>query len=76
MEYFTIQNKVIACTSDVGSNLKMCQDALEGKATNTAIYRTKKTMFRKDFFAHVLQSVWKAAVLDCKYKDDEGTIVT
>ena len=60
--------------SDGGSNLKRCQDALEGKVTNNAIYRTQQTMFQLDCFAHVLQDAFKVAVLDCKSEDDEGTI--
>ena len=55
MEYFTIQDKVIAYMSDGGSNLKTCQDALKRKVTNTAIYRTQQTMFQQDCFAHALQ---------------------
>ena len=31
-------------------------------------------MFQLDFFANALQDAFKAAVLDCKSKDDEGTI--
>ena len=45
MEDFTIQDKFVAYTSDGGYNLKTCQDALEGKVTNSAIYCTQKTMF-------------------------------
>ena len=74
MKYFTIQDKVIAYMSDGGSNLKRCQDSLEGKVTNNAIYRTQQTMFQLDFFANALQDAFKAAVLDCKSEDDEGII--
>ena len=55
MEYFTIQDKVITYMSDGRSNLKTCQDALEVKVTNTAIYRTQQTMFQQDCFAHAIQ---------------------
>ena len=55
MEYFTFQDKVISYMSDGGSNLNTCQDALEGKVTNTAIYRTQQTMFQQDCFAHAIQ---------------------
>ena len=37
---FTIQDKIIAYTSNEGYNLNTCQDTLEGKYTNSAIYRT------------------------------------
>ena len=75
MEGFTIQEKFIAYTSDGGYNLKMCQDALEGKVTNATIYRTQQNMFQQDFFAHVLQGACKADILDCKSEDDDGTIL-
>ena len=74
MEYFTFQDKFIAYMSDGGSNLKTCQDALDVKVTNTAIYRTQQTMFQKDCFAHALKDAWNADVLDCKSEDDEGII--
>ena len=60
--------------SDGESNLNTCQDALERKVTNTAIYRTQQTMFQLDCLSHALQGACKAAVLDCKSKDDKGTI--
>ena len=75
MEDFTVQYKVIAYKSNGGSNLKTCQYSLEGKVNNTTIYHTQQTMFRQDFFDHVLQGAYKADVLDCKSKDDESTIV-
>ena len=74
MEYFTIQDKVIAYMSDGESNLITCRDALEGKVTNTAIYRTQQTMFQQDCLYHALQGAWKAAGLGCKSEDEEGTI--
>ena len=74
MEYFTIQDKFVTYMSDGGINLKTCQDELEGKVTNTAIYRTQQTMFQQDCFAHALKDAWDADVLECKSEDDEGTI--
>ena len=46
MENFTIQDKVIAYTSYGGYNLKTCQDTLDVKVINAAIYCTQKTMFQ------------------------------
>ena len=44
IEDFTIQDKFIAYMINGGYNLKTYQDALEGKITNAAIYRTQQTM--------------------------------
>ena len=75
MEDFTIQDKVITYKSNGRYNFKTCQDVLEGKFTNTIIYRTQKTMFWQDRFAHALQGACKEAILDCKYEGEEGKIV-
>ena len=55
--------------------MNMCQDALKVKVINTTIYHTQQTMFRKYCFARALQGAYKAAVLDCNYRDDKVTIV-
>ena len=75
MEDFTIQDKFIAYTSNGGYNLKTFQDALEGKVTNAAIYRTQQTMFRRKKIAYALQGACKAAVIYFNSNDDKGAII-
>ena len=55
--------------------MKLCQDVLEEKVTNSKIYRTQQTMFRHYIFTHALKGACKADILYCKSEDDEGKIV-
>ena len=75
MKNFTIKEKFIAYTINGASTVNTCQDALEGKVTNTAIYRTLQTNFWQDLFAHALQGECKSAVLGFKSEDYKGAII-
>ena len=69
LKVFNIQDKIVSYTSDGGSNLKACKNALDMSVTNSMVFGPMKRVFEQDCFAHALQGACKAAVLDVKSPD-------
>ena len=66
--------KIVAITSDGGTNLEICKAILESNFDRTGVFDLEKPMFVMDCLAYVLDDAFKEGVMDMKY--DDGRVCT
>ena len=64
IQIFNLQNKVVSYTSDGGSNLKTCKEALDLKVNNSAVFDPVMPIFEQDGVAYVLSGACKVDIVD------------
>ena len=54
VENFGLEAKIVGITSDGGSNLRVCREAIESKYTNDSVSSPPDHLFNMDCLAHIL----------------------
>jgi hypothetical protein len=66
IDKFHLRSKVIRYKSDVGGNLKTCQDYLNEMISNDAIFNPSKPIFEQSCLVHALSGACKKAVINAQ----------
>ena len=71
VDNFGLEAKIVVITSDNGSNLWVCTEALESKYTNDSVSPPPNPLFTIECLAHILTGYCKAGVQSIKSDDGE-----